>query len=99
MEHINFFDNQLGNEFASQLLEVLRSNQIFKYVNLKYNRVSVRLIDEITKRISENKKSFKKKLVPHLKREIENIQVTDKDFEECKGKIEEVVTNKEVVKI
>lgn len=89
IKKINFYDNQLKNESGTIILESLRTNSNILSVNVKYNRIQIRVLDEIKKLLKQNRENYKMKYVPRLKNEIRNNFVTDNDFFITNEKIEE----------
>ena len=55
LQRLNFFDNHLQNESANAVIESLRINHSLTYINLKSNRVPIRIMKEINIRIQNNK--------------------------------------------
>lgn len=96
---INFFDNQLRNESGTAFIESLRKNKNLLKIVLKYNRVQLRVLDEIKRLLKQNGENYKKKYVPNLKKEIKANFITEKDFETTNIKIQETGVNVRNVKI
>jgi hypothetical protein len=94
LKTINFFDNQLGNDTGTSLIDILRYNKNIIKLKLKFNRIQARLTEEIKRLIKNNFDNQKRKYIPNLKREIRNLHVTEADFEQTDIKIQELSVNK-----
>ena len=90
---MNFFDNQLRNETGSALIDILRHNKNITKINLKFNRIQVRILEEIKRLIKSNADNSKQKYIPNLKKEIRTNFVTDDDFEQTDVKINDTGIN------
>ena len=93
MKSINFYDNQLRNESGTALIESLRKNKNILQIQLKYNRVQLRVLEEINKLLKQNGDNYKKKYIPNLKKEIKMTFITENDFEVTNNKIQETGIN------
>ena len=87
LQRLNFFDNQLQNESANIIIESLKINHFLIYINLKSNRVPIRIMKEINKRIQNNKLIEKDKFLPQLKREIKDLTFDPEEINSLKGRI------------
>lgn len=90
---MNFYDNQLRNETGTALIESLRKNKNILQIQLKYNRMQLRVLEEIKKLLKQNGDNYKKKYIPNLKREIKMTYITENDFEITNNKIQETGVN------
>ncbi len=90
---INFYDNQLRNETGTALIETLRKNKNILQIQLKYNRLQIKVLDEIRSLIKQNVDNYKKKYIPNLKKEIKMTYITENDFEVTNNKIQETGIN------
>jgi ribosomal protein S8 len=93
MKSINFYDNQLRNESGTALIESLRKNKNILQIQLKYNRVQLRVLEEINKLLKQNGDNYKKKYIPNLKKEIKMTFITENDFKVTNNKIQETGIN------
>ena len=66
LKHISFYDNQLQNESGSSFVELLVHNKTLQTVNVGFNRIQMKCIDEINKRLKENVQRQKEKYLPNL---------------------------------
>ena len=87
LQRLNFFDNQLQNESANAIIEGLKINHFLTYINLKSNRVPIRVMKEINKKIQSNKLSEKDKFLPQLKREIKDLSFDPEEINSLKVRI------------
>ncbi len=87
------YDNQLRNETGTALIESLRKNKNILLIHLKYNRIQLRVLDEIKNLIKQNGDNYKKKYIPNLQREIKMSYITNNDFEITNNKIQETGIN------
>ena len=93
LQKLNFFDNQLQNESANSIIESLKDNHCLIYINLKSNRIPIRIMKEINLRIHDNKLRAKDKFLPQLKREIKDLAFEPGEINILKGRI--IIQNKE----
>ncbi len=87
MKVLNFYDNQIQNEAGIQMIETLRNNNNIIKLKLRYNRIQLRIIEEISRLVKLNNDDDKKKKIPNIKKEIRNIYVNDENFKETSEKI------------
>ena len=71
LKKINFFDNQLKSEIGNLLLEILSINKTLIKIDLGYNRVPLKFIEEINKKLKENEENLKNNFVPKLERQVQ----------------------------
>ena len=93
IKYLNFFDNEIKNEAGNALIEVLRTNHNIIKLNLKFNRIQMRVNQEIKRLIKVNKENYKNKIVPNLKMNIRQNFVHPTDFEIIDFKIQETSQN------
>lgn len=94
---LNFYDNQLRNESGTSFIESLRKNSNILQLQLKYNRMQLRILDEIKRLLKQHGDNYKKKYIPNLKKEIKMTYITENDFEFTNNKIQETGINVENV--
>ena len=75
LRHLNLFDNQLKNDIGTVILDLLTVNKTLMYINVLYNRVQMKNIEEIKRRLKLNAEKIKKKFVPNLQKQIKEINV------------------------
>ena len=80
LKKINLFDNQLTNVTGNLILEILQNNKTLRSVNLFLNRVQLRIIDEINKRLKTNVDKEKSKYVPDLYKSIKSLKFNPEAF-------------------
>ena len=80
LKRVNFFDNQLKNEMGNLFIEILESNKTLIYINLIYNRVQMKTIDEINRILKLNNEKQKAKFIPNLLRDIKGLQFNPELF-------------------
>ena len=80
LKKINFFDNQVTNNTGNLFLEILHSNKTLRSVNLLLNRVQLRIMEEINKRLKSNVDKEKAKYVPDLYKTIKNLKFNPEAF-------------------
>ena len=93
LKMMNFFDNQLRNETGTAFIESLRKNKNILQIQLKYNRMQIRVLEEIRRLLKQNGDNYKKKYIPNLKKEIKMTYITDNDFDITNNKIQETGIN------
>jgi hypothetical protein len=69
------------------MIETLRNNNNIIKLKLRYNRIQLRIIEEISRLVKLNNDDDKKKKIPNIKKEIRNIYVNDENFKETGEKI------------
>ena len=74
LKKINFFDNQLSNIMGNLFLEILDTNITLRNVNLLLNKVQVKTMDEINKKLKHNYIKEKAKYIPDLHKNIKNLK-------------------------
>ena len=94
---LNFYDNQIQNEAGIQLIESLRNNHNIVGLKLRYNRMQLRILEEINRLVKLNNEENIKKKIPNIKKEIRNIYINDDNFKETSDKI--VVTKSNLVNV
>lgn len=90
---MNFYDNQLRNETGTALIESLRKNKNILQIQLKYNRLQIRVLEEIKRLLKQNCDNYKKKYIPNLRKEIKMTYITENDFDMTNNKIQETGIN------
>ena len=80
LKKINFFDNQLKNEMGTLFLDVLETNKNLVNINLIYNRVQMKTIDDINRKLKLNNEKQKLKFVPNLLNDIKKLQFNPEMF-------------------
>jgi Ran GTPase-activating protein (RanGAP) involved in mRNA processing and transport len=93
MKNLCFFDNEMKNETGNAFIEVLRFNRNIIKLNLRFNRIQMRIIEEIKRLLKVNKENYKNKYIPNLKREIRQQFILPTDFEITDLKIQETSSN------
>jgi len=96
-KELNFFDNQLKNESGSIIIEVLRNNKNLTKINLIYNRIQLKILDEINRIIRYNTEQYKLKFVPNMNRLINSNRIDPTNIVQTNNKIQENCTNKKFV--
>ena len=95
---MNFFDNQINNDAGILLIDSLRSNKYLKKINLKYNRIQLRILEEIARLTKENSEKNNSKYIPNLRKDIRNNFITDEDFVYTGTKINDAKVNAQNLK-
>ena len=97
LRKISFYDNQLKNLTGIQIIETLRTNKNLVKLKLRYNRIQLRIVEEISRLIKLNLDDDKKRIIPNIKKEIRNNFIIDDDFIETNAKIEAARSNLTIV--
>ena len=87
LHSINLYDNQLQNETANTILNVLRTNKSLLYLNVECNRIQLKMINEITNALKINIDLQKNKYLPQLKSSIKSLQFHPEKLDEMKAHI------------
>ena len=98
LRNLNFFDNQINNDAGILLIDSLRSNKYLKKINLKYNRIQLRILEEIARLTKENSEKNNSKYIPNLRKDIRNNFITDEDFVYTGTKINDAKVNAQNLK-
>ena len=80
LKRLNFYDNQLKNGMGTIILGILESNKTLLNINLMYNRIQKKTIEEINKTLKLNKEKQKAKFMPNLIRDIKSLQFNPEVF-------------------
>jgi uncharacterized protein YoxC len=97
LKRINFFDNQLKNEMGNLFIEILESNKTLININLIYNRVQMKTIDEINRILKLNNEKQKAKFIPNLLRDIKGLQFNPELFKFYTDNIQNKKTQQEIL--
>ena len=92
LKHLNLYDNQLKNEMGNLFVEILSSNKTLLTINVGFNRVPIKVIDEINKKLKVNYEKLKSKFVPGLEKQIKDIQLNPEMFRFLAKKIKDSQT-------
>ena len=66
----------------------MRTNNNLVKLKLRYNRIQLRIVEEIARLVKLNLDDDKKRVIPNIKKEIRNNFITDDDFYQTNLKIE-----------
>jgi hypothetical protein len=87
IQSLNFYDNDLSIVSANIIFDCLKFNNSLTYINLKYNRIPLKILKKINMRIQYNKILAKKRFVPQIKQELVNLAYDDGEICSLKSKI------------
>lgn len=87
IKHINMYDNQLKNESAISIIDVLMKNKIIISINFVFNRIQLKLLEEINRRVYDNVKRNKRQLVPNIIEGIKTLRFKPEELNYMKEKI------------
>jgi Ran GTPase-activating protein (RanGAP) involved in mRNA processing and transport len=74
LKYINLYDNQLHDETGNLIIEILEVNKCLVHINLNFNRIQVRIIEEINKTLNQNYDKQKINFIPGLLRNIKDLE-------------------------
>ena len=80
LKKINLFDNELRNLIGTKIIDILDVNKTILHINLLFNRVTVKTIDEINKKLKVNMEKEKARYVPNLIKYINEMQFDTEQF-------------------
>jgi hypothetical protein len=80
LKSINLFDNQLHDDIGDLLIQVLEVNENIININLNYNRIQLKFIEEINKKIKSNIDKQKTSIVPDLIKNIKELEFEPEQF-------------------
>ena len=95
IQKLNFFDNHLQNESANAIIESLKNNDCLFYINLKANRIPIKVIIDINMKIQSNKLREKGNFLPKLRQEIKELAFEPNEVNMLKNRI--IMQNKEKI--
>ena len=87
IQRLNFYDNQLQNESANAILEAVKKNINLFNINIKCNRIGIKMIKEINSYIINNKMIEKSKYLPKLKEELKGLEFNPMEITNLKDRI------------
>ena len=87
LKYINLYDNQLHDEIGNLFLEMLDINKTLVHINLNYNRVQVKTIEELNKKLKINYDKQKTNFVPDLVKNIKDLEFQPEQFSILSKKI------------
>ena len=93
IQRLNFYDNQLQNESAYAILDVIKKNHNLVSIQLKCNRIGIKMMKDIKMQISNNKIIEKGKFVPKIKEEIKGLEFNPTEINYLKDRI--IIMNRE----
>ena len=95
LKSLNLFDNQIKNDIGNVILEMLTYNKTLLNINVNFNRIQLKNIEDINKRLKLNNDEMKKKFMPNLIKEISDIKINTENFQYITKKIndETVLSN------
>lgn len=93
LKSLNLYDNQLKNESGTVLVELLITNKNLKYINVGFNRIQMKLIEEINRRLKMNAQKQKSKFLPNLIKEIKSLETDPEEFVNLEAKIKQEKIN------
>ena len=83
---INFYDNNLENETAEVILDMLKTNTHILNINVNCNNISIRKMVKIKNQIQNNRVIEKVKYIPKLKNELRDLEFDPNEINEIKNK-------------
>ena len=93
LKSLNLYDNQLKNDSGTILVDLLITNKVLKYINVGFNRIQMKLIEEINRRLKINAQKQKSKFLPNLIKQINSLQTDPEEFMNIGIKIKEENAN------
>lgn len=93
LKSLNLYDNQLKNDSGTVLVDLLITNKVLKYINVGFNRIQMKLIEEINRRLKINAQKQKSKFLPNLIKQINSLQTDPEEFMNIGIKIKEENAN------
>ena len=81
LKSINFYDNQLNDEIGGDFLNVIETNSNLIHINLTYNRIQSKTIDDINKKLKINYEKRKNNIIPEIERSIRDLEFRPEQFE------------------
>ena len=87
LKYINLFDNQLHDEIGNLFIEILDINKTLVHINLNYNRVQVKTMEELNKKLKINYDRQKINYIPDLVRNIKDLEFQPELFSILSKKI------------
>ncbi len=92
LKYLNLYDNQLKNEMGNLIVEILSGNRTLLSVNVGFNRIPIKVIDEINRKLKINNERLKQKFVPTLEKQIKDHSINPDMFKFLSKKIKDSQT-------
>jgi hypothetical protein len=95
LKYLNLYDNQIKNDIGNIILDTLTYNKTLLHINVNINRIQLKTIEDINKKLKLNQEEMKKKFIPNLVKEINDIRINPENFQYITKKIndETVLSN------
>ena len=95
LKYLNLYDNQIKNDIGNIILDTLTYNKTLLHINVNFNRIQLKTIEDINKKLKLNQEEMKKKFIPNLVKEINDIRINPENFQYITKKIndETVLSN------
>lgn len=87
---MHFFNNDLKNNFANFLLEIINKNSTIKEIKLLFNQIDHLLLVKINKILEKNRETQKKNIVPHLRAVTLDHSISPEAYKKAEKDLEEM---------
>ena len=87
LKYLNLYDNQIKNDIGNIILDTLNYNKTLLHININFNRIQLKTIEDINKKLKLNQEEMKKKFIPNLVKEINEIRINPENFQYITKKI------------
>ena len=77
----------MDNQSANAIIESLKENQTLIYINLKSNRIPIKVMNDINSKVLNNKLRERGNFIPKLKQEIRELSFEPGEIKLLKGRI------------
>ena len=81
LKSINFYDNQLNDDIGGDFISLIENNSHLIHINLSYNRIQTKTIEDINKKLKVNYEKSKNDIIPEIERSIRELEFRPEQFE------------------
>lgn len=99
IETINLKDNSVKDEAGELFVELTRTNKNLLSVCLDLNPLNLKYVAGIKSNLKDNRKLFKKQIIPKIKNEIEKIKAPLESYESINRNIQNKLKQKTVIEL
>ena len=80
LKSINFHDNQLNDEICGDIKNVIEINENLIHINLSLNRIQIKAIDDLNKKLKLNSEKRKINVIPEIEKNIRDLEIKPDQF-------------------
>lgn len=80
LKSINFYDNQLNNDICGDIKNVIEFNENLIYINLSLNRIQIKAINDLNKKLKINSEKRKTNVISEIESSIRDLEIRPDQF-------------------